>query len=143
LFYLRTLPFKKENNKLKSFWELSFFALIIPLLLPHQQKYAFILCLPMISYLLYFYITTYQLIIFKKSTGYYFSFIIFIISMLLYSPLYGSDVIGKFLFIYTQHYKFLTFATLFIIPISIYCNPKKFNMLFVLETNSDDKSQIT
>lgn len=122
LFYFRAMPFKKENNLLKTFWEISFFSMIIPLLMPHQQKYAFLFVLPMISYLLYFFITTYS---FKKTSGYKIAFYSFILSMLFFSPLYGSGIIGKFLFLFTQHYRFLTFAALIIIPISIYCNPER------------------
>ena len=122
LLYFKSLPFKKETNKLKLFWELSYFTLIIPLLLPHQQKYAFILAIPMISYLLYFFIMTYQS---KNSLSYYILSIIFLISLTLYSPLYGSDIIGRYLFELTQHFRFLTFATLLIIPISILCHPNK------------------
>ncbi|HVG41584.1 MAG TPA: glycosyltransferase family 87 protein, partial [Chitinophagaceae bacterium] len=120
LLYLRSFPFKRENNKLKSFWEISYFVLMIPLLLPHQQKYAFILAIPMVSYLIYFFITT---IHYQKTGGYYFALFLFVVSMLFYSPLYGTDVIGKFLFYFTQHYRFLTFSTLLIIPISLYCSP--------------------
>jgi hypothetical protein len=122
LFFLKWPPFKKETNPLKLLWEIAYFALIIPLLMPHQQKYAFIFALPMISYLLYFFITTYDL---KKTYGYHISLFTLLICMLLYSPLYGSDIIGGFLFKYTQHYRFLTFATLFIIPVSMYCSPNK------------------
>jgi len=120
--YFKSLPFRKEMNKLKLFWELSYFTLIIPLLLPHQQKYAFILAIPMISYLLYFFIVTYQ---YKNSISYYILFFAFSLSLTLFSPLYGSDIIGKYLFVLTQHFRFLTFATLLIIPISIICSPDK------------------
>jgi hypothetical protein len=122
LFYFKNLPFKKEDNKLKTFWEISFFVLLIPLLLPHQQKYAFLLAIPMISYLLYYFIVSYYL---QKSKSYYFAFYSFIVCMLFFSPLYGSDIIGKFLFLYTQHFRFLSFATIFLIPISLYCKPQK------------------
>lgn len=122
LFFFKSMPFKKEANKLKSFWEISFFVLIIPLLLPHQQKYAFLLAIPIVCYLLNFFIYTYGKI---KTKGYYFTLSVFICCMLFFSPLYGSDIIGRFLFDYTQHYRFLTFATLFLIPISLYCNPSR------------------
>ena len=122
LFYFKSMPFKKELNKLKLFRELSYFTLIIPLLLPHQQKYAFILAIPMISYLLYFFIVSYK---YNNPISYYILLFSFYISLLLFSPLYGSDVIGKFLFEYTQHFRFLTFSTLLIIPISIICSPEK------------------
>jgi hypothetical protein len=122
LFFFRSMPFKKEGNKLKSFWEISYFVLIIPLLLPHQQKYAFLLVIPMVCYLLFFFIYTFGK---NKTKGYYFTFFIFICCMLFLSPLYGSDIIGKFLFRFTQHYRFLTFATLLVIPISLYCSPSR------------------
>lgn len=120
LIYFKSLPFKKELYRLKSFWELSYFVLIIPLLLPHQQKYAFLFAIPMISYLLYFFIRTYA---YQKTTLYYIMLYTFAVCLLFYSPLYGSDVIGRFLFDVTQHYRFLTFATLLFIPVSMYCSP--------------------
>jgi hypothetical protein len=122
LFYLKSIPFIKEAFGLKRFWELSFFVLMIPLLFPHQQKYAFLLALPMISYLLYFFIMSKPI---NMKTGYLLSLFLFSLSMLFYSPLYGSDIIGRFLFNLTQHYRILTIATLLIIPISLYCNPDK------------------
>jgi hypothetical protein len=122
IVYLRSMPFKKENNKLKSFWEISYFVLIIPLLLPHQQKYAFILAVPMISYLLYFFITTGKA---QKTKGYYLSFYAFLVCALFYTPLYGSDVLGYSLFNFTQHYRLLSISTILFIPLSIFCNPLK------------------
>ncbi len=124
LFFLKSQPFKKETNNLKSFWELSYFVLMIPLLMPHQQKYGFLLVCPMIYYLLYFFIGTFYSPI--KTKAYYSAFYTFVACMIIYSPIYGSSVIGKFLFELTQHYRLLSFATLFLIPIAIYCSPSKF-----------------
>ncbi len=127
IFFLKSIPFKKENNKLKSFWEVSYFVMLIPLLLPHQQKYNFILVLPMIMYLLYFFIRTY-----KTNTQLFHKFIFgsFIAGVIIYTPLYGSDIIGKFLFRYTQHFRILTFCTILLIPIALYCNPKKLTVQY-------------
>lgn len=133
LIYLRTLPFKKETNKLKLLWEISFFAITIPLLFPHQQKYAFIMAIPMISYLIYFFIVTFK---FNKTMGYKVAFYTFVISMIIYSPLYGSDIIGSFLFRLTQHYRFLSFSSLLVIPISIYCSPKR---IFKIKEKQNNK----
>jgi len=120
LFFFKTLPFKRENNTLKMFWEAAYFMLLIPLLLPHQQKYNFLLVLPMIVYLLYFFIS-------KKwaltSIPFIIALVVFSLSMVIFSPIYGSDIIGGFLFRLTQHYRFMTFATLFIIPVALICNP--------------------
>lgn len=125
LFFLRSLPFQKERNKLKFLWEISYFIMIIPLLLPHQQKYAFLLVCPMIAYMLYFFIKKWKQGMSKID---YFVIIVLICCLAFYSPFYGRDIIGRFLFELTQHYRILTFATLLLIPIAIYCNPKKINV---------------
>lgn len=122
LFFFRSMPFKKENNKLKAFWEVSYFILLIPLLFPHQNKYDYLLALPMVVYLLYFFITTSNK---GNSIFYKLIFTFFIVGMILFSPLYGSDIIGVFLFRYTQYYRFLTFSGISLIPIALYCNPSR------------------
>ncbi|MBN2746047.1 MAG: DUF2029 domain-containing protein [Bacteroidales bacterium] len=126
LFFFKSLPFRKEENSLKSLWEISYFVLLIPLLLPHQQKYAFILAVPMITYLLYFFILTYK---HRKTIGYKIALYTFMVCLLFFSPIYGSDIIGAFLFKYTQHFRFLSFATILLIPISIFCSPKKLRQI--------------
>jgi len=122
LFFLRSFPFKKENDKLKMFWGISYFLMLIPLLLPHQQKYAFLFVIPMVAYIFFFFISTWKM---KKTATYWICLIGFIIPGLLFTPLYGSDIIGRFLFDYFQHYKILTIVTLGFIPIALYCNPRK------------------
>lgn len=122
LLFFRSLPFKNEENKLKEFWQIAYFVMLIPLLLPHQQKYAFLFTLPMIVYLLYFFLTTYNKI---KTLAYTAVFVLFCLAMVFYSPIYGADVIGQFLFRYTQHYRLLTIATLLLIPITLYFSPNR------------------
>jgi hypothetical protein len=121
LFFFRSLPFKKEKSKLKSYWEFSYFLMLIPLLLPHQNKYDFLFVLPMIYYIIYFLLIDYY---YNKKIN-FFIIIPFLLITLFYSPIYGSDIIGWFLFRYTQHYRFLTIATILLIAIAVYCNPKK------------------
>jgi Glycosyltransferase family 87 len=121
LFYFTDLPFKKEKNDLKSIWEISYFVLLIPLVLPHQQKYGFFLAMPMVAYILYFFIKTW------KDAGRFHKIIMysFCIIMLVYSPIHGSDIIGKHAFNVSQHFRLITIVTLLLIPISLYCHPKK------------------
>ncbi len=123
LYFFQSKPFSKENNTLKTFWEIAYFCFIIPLIMPHQNKYGFLLCCPMVCYLLYFYILT-----FKKahSQSYIFIFIIFAIAIVVYSPLNGSDILGWKLYRIGQHFRLLSFATLMLIPVAMYCSPKKF-----------------
>jgi hypothetical protein len=134
LFFLRTVPFKKENNKLKIFWEMSYFILLIPLLLPHQHKYDFLLDIPMITYLIYFF---YAKGINNKNDGSVLG--LFIVATLLFSPIYGSDIIGTFLFRYTQHYRLLSISAIMLIPIALYCNPVKLDARFQTGTQKGPK----
>lgn len=121
LFYLKSKPFSKEENLLKKFRELSYFLLLVPLLLPHQQKYAFLFAIPMVMYILYFFLLT------RGTKGWLHTsmLVCFILTQLFFSPLYGSDIIGRFLFRWTQHFRLLTIATLLLIPVSLYCNPDR------------------
>lgn len=54
LFFLRSLPFKRNSDKLQTIWECAYLFLLTPLLFPHQQKYAFLYIMPAIIYLLYY-----------------------------------------------------------------------------------------
>ena len=55
LYFLRTLPFRKQKNPLFVFWEVSYICLVIPLIFPHQQIYAFLLILPAAYYLVFYF----------------------------------------------------------------------------------------
>lgn len=46
LWFLRTLPFKAAPGPFHQFREISYLLLIIPLIAPHQQHYAFLFALP-------------------------------------------------------------------------------------------------
>jgi hypothetical protein len=126
LYFFQSRPFVKEPNRLKSFWEISYCCFIIPLIMPHQNKYGFLLCCPLVCYLLYFYLAT-----FKKalSQTYTFIFIIFVIDMIVYLPLNGSDILGWKFYSIGQHLRLVSFATLLLILVAIYCSPKKFYKL--------------
>jgi hypothetical protein len=130
LLYFRSWPFKKEKDDIKSIWEISYFLLLIPLIVPHQQKYAFILVIPMVAYIVYFFIQTYH-----HSRTWLFKLVlmIFCISMVVFSPIHGADIIGWNAFRFSQHYRFITIVTLLLIPISQYCNTKRLRTL----TNSN------
>jgi hypothetical protein len=54
LFFLRSWPLKRASSKLNAFWELSFIFLLVPLIFPHQQHYAFYFMLPAGTYLCYY-----------------------------------------------------------------------------------------
>lgn len=126
LYFFRSRPFVKAKNSLTSLWEIAYFCFIIPLVMPHQNKYGFLLCCPLVCYLLYFYVAT-----FKKahSFNYKFVFVFFAIAMIVYSPLNGSDIMGWKLYRIGQHFRVVSFATLSLILVAMYCSPKKFYRL--------------
>jgi hypothetical protein len=41
LYFIKSYPFKKPSSKLQEYYELSYIFLVIPLIFPHQQHYAF------------------------------------------------------------------------------------------------------
>ncbi len=132
--FLRSFPFKKENNSLKKYLEASYFLLLIPLLMPHQQQYALLLALPLITYLLYFYIFTFST---SHTKTYYCFLFIFIISALIFSPINGLDIIGGYAFSLLKTYKVISFATIALIPVALYCSPNKLTK--ILEAENERK----
>lgn len=122
LLFLRTLPFKKENNALKSFWEIAYILLLIPLIFPHQQKYAFLFAIPLFIYLIYYFISTWHL---PKTWTYKIVFALLILSSIVFSPLHGADIIGRPLYELSKEMRMLTICSLMLIPIALWCNPNK------------------
>jgi hypothetical protein len=96
--------------------------MLIPLVIPHQQKYGFLLVLPMVAYMLYYFIILNTRDQLKNNKT---ALIFFILAMLFFSPLYGSEILGRHIFQFTQHYRLLTFATLTLMVLSISCSPDK------------------
>jgi hypothetical protein len=90
--------------------------------MPHQQKYSFLFVMPMIIYLIASFLMTPKPnrgVLFKSLLG------LFVLCMLVYSPLHGKDIMGKFFFEWSHHVHLLTWATLLIIPIAMYFTPDK------------------
>jgi len=120
LLYLGFKPFRHIDSKIKTYWQISYFCLLIPLIFPHQPRYALFAALPMTYYLLWHFITQ------SKSTlQFKISLFIFVIIMIFYSPLNGLDILGRDLFYLSQSLKFLTWGTLLIIPLSWLARPRE------------------
>lgn len=108
LFFLRSLPFKRNTDKLQTIWECAYLFLITPLLFPHQQKYAFLYILPAIIYLLY-----YLLIMFKVSGSNGFILLtVFSLNALIFTPFISSDLLGRYAYDVLQHFRILSVSTI-------------------------------
>lgn len=124
LYFLRggfRSRFARAGN-LHRAWELAYVLMLIPLLMPHQQKYSFLFVFPMIIYLLNAF---YTIPATGRTRAYYGLLILFVACMLVYSPIHGKDVLGKHLFEWSQHLHLLTWSTLLLIPIAMYCTPDR------------------
>ncbi len=100
-YFLRSFPFRKAPSALHQWWELSYLFLLIPLIFPHQQYYAFFFLAPAFFYLIYF------TILYRPSkkmlnTG---LALIFLLTSFL------GGFIG-FLREWTNHYKLITYGSL-------------------------------
>jgi Glycosyltransferase family 87 len=129
LYFLNTKPFVNTISNIQRLYEISYLCLIIPLIFPHQQHYAFFFIFPASTYLLFYYIQTY----FNASENtnrsnfklkkYAMAFLLFIIYFLCNSHL----ILGVFN-PYYDHFKTLTYGVLLMIPLLAFCNPKKLDV---------------
>lgn len=130
LYFLRSFPFRKSKSKLHTFYELSYILLIIPLIFPHQQHYAFFFVFPAVSYLIYFLFLKYTYCTppfsFRQKIGVGLSFI------MIYFLLNSHFILGEFREIY-DHFKTLTYGVILIIPFLAIVTPEK--MLSVTKKN--------
>ena len=105
-YFLRTLPFQKAKNKVHEIWELSYILAVVPLIFPHQQKYAFFFLLPAIASVAFVFVQ--QKVEKQKLT-------LILLSLFFLLAVFTTDgIIGKELSRLSQHYKTITFGTLFL-----------------------------
>jgi len=109
LYLMKWMPFVKSNLR-NSLIEVSYVFLLIPLIFPHQQHYAFIFIVPAFALVLYTLILNFEkTILFKKRT---------IIFLLVLIYLFGNlkIVFGEYN-VYYEHFKILTYGALLLVPL--------------------------
>ncbi len=122
LYFIGSLPFKPSKDKLQSYYELSYILLIIPLIFPHQQHYAFFFAFPAIVYLAFYFIlkfTDSQNRVFSLRN---ISLLIFI--LIIFFLLNSHFILGAYRTIY-DHFKTLTYGIILIIPLLAITRPTK------------------
>lgn len=102
--------FKKQTNNLNQFLEVSYILLLIPLIFPHQQHYAFLFAIPATLF-------TFWLVFTKQIVN---KFIIsgLIFSILCFNLKFWLGAFNP----YYEHYKVITYGALLLIPQLIYLN---------------------
>ncbi|NNM94611.1 MAG: DUF2029 domain-containing protein [Bacteroidia bacterium] len=110
LWFIRTRPFAAAPGKIHVFREVSYLLLLVPLIFPHQQQYAFLFVMPAVCFIFYFLISGYGIIPRLKfrlmAAGCIISYLACNLSLLLGE--YNN---------YYDHFKILTYGALLLIPL--------------------------
>jgi hypothetical protein len=122
LAFLQTLPFKKIKSSVRSFWEMSYLFIVIPLIYPHQQQYAFVYIIPAFIYLSWYFVLNWETIKHKLD------FVVWAALAIVgfnFTPLIGRDVITSYFFEILLYLRILPLAVIMLIPILWFCKPKE------------------
>ncbi len=115
LYFLRTKPFYSNVSTLHRFVEISYLLLLIPLIFPHQQDYAFLFVLPAVVFIIYCLLTMNPHLPKAKR-----NVLIFFLSFS-YLCCNLSLIFGQYREYY-DHFKILTYGALLLIPILAICS---------------------
>lgn len=118
LYFLRSWPFKPAYSNLHRYWELSYILMIIPLIFPHQQHYAFLFMVPAFMYCLYYLVANKN----KKSST--FIYISGAVLTLIYLSVNLKLLLGEFNQYY-EHFKILTYGALLLVVVMAVFRPEK------------------
>jgi len=122
LYFLRWPPFKVVKSNLHILKEVSFILILIPLIFPHQQKYAFYLALPAQYFIMYFIVFLFPLKN-KKISKLKWNLIIAIMVISFVLITVSSDLfIGRAFSGITQHFKTITYGTLLLVSCLFLCS---------------------
>jgi hypothetical protein len=109
LFFLKTRPFIAILDKKRLFYEVSYLMLIIPLIFPHQQKYAFVMLLPAVAFIWFE-------VLKQKEEGIILKNIIALMVVVwLLTTATTDGIIGRELYEYGQYFKLITWGTILLI----------------------------
>jgi hypothetical protein len=117
-YFLRTLPFKTQVGLKHRFWELSYILMLIPLIFPHQQHYAFLFICPAFIFCLYYFIQNRKTL---SKGKYYF---MLCSGILIYLLCNLKLIFGNYNEYY-EHFKILTYGALLLIVLLSLCVPKE------------------
>jgi hypothetical protein len=122
LYFFHSRPFKRAENKLHALREISYLFLLVPLIFPHQQHYAFYFMFPGCTYLIYYlsmqWVTGRRAVSLRKfrilCVGTALVFVINNLHLLLgeYGPYY-------------EHFKIITYGALLMVPMLAVARPEE------------------
>lgn len=113
LYFLKTMPFKKTISKFNDLATLAYLLLLVPLIFPHQQHYAFLFITPAFAIVLY------VLIINFKSLPKLNRNVLIVLLTITYLGSNLKLLVGEFNHYY-EHFKLLTYCALLLIPLLVW-----------------------
>lgn len=116
LWFLRRLPFRPARDRAQELWEISYILLLVPLIFPHQQGYAFFFAAPAIVW-----IAACLLQDGIRHPRMLCASILFALSLLAMNIAFWFDLYRTFF----DHFKVLTFGALLLIVLLAICTPRK------------------
>lgn len=131
LFFLRMPPFRSITDKRRLFWERSYLFIAVPLLFPHQQRYAFVFMAPALIYIAWYLVTNWSTL--KQKYGYLNWTLLFLV-LIHFTPLIGRDIISSYVYELFLHYRVLTSAGIALV-IVLYCFEPPFKLEEIKPTN--------
>lgn len=113
LYFLNSKPFVKAKSQMQTLCEESYILLLIPLIFPHQQHYAFIFIVPAFALVLYWFLFNIKSLTLPNR--------LLLISLMVWIYLSGNlkMIVGTFNEYY-EHYKILSYGALMLIPLLIW-----------------------
>ena len=119
LYFTGIKPFRRAKSQVHAFWELSYILMLIPLIFPHQQKYAFSFLLPAAFYLAYYVAHGKAL---GRNSGIRYQLGCICIGLAFVLMTMTTDgLIGRELNLVTQHFKLITIGALVaIVPMALF-----------------------
>lgn len=118
LYFMRTLPFKEPINTAYRYREMSYILLLIPLIFPHQQHYAFLFIIPAFAYCVFYMIRYYHAMSSLKRNS------VIIMLSLIYIVVNLKLLLGEYNYYY-EHFKILTYGALLLILVLGMLQPKR------------------
>lgn len=110
LYFVRSFPFQKAKTEWQFICETSYLLLLIPLLFPHQQHYAFLFATPAFACVVY------SLALTKNCRSKNATRFLYVLIALVYLCGNLKLLLGEFNRYY-EHYKILTYGALLLIPL--------------------------
>jgi hypothetical protein len=122
LYFFHSRPFKRAENKLHALRELSYLFILVPLIFPHQQHYAFYFMFPAGTYLVYY--LTMQLITERHAVSLLKFRLLCLGTSLVFITNNLQLLLGEF-GPYYEHFKIITYGALIMIPMLAAAKPEE------------------